>query len=112
MGLTCHLDYGEGLRHLNRQEDWLKTAVISKNRILSKTECRWHCLYIDNIDANEFQLTICHDALEGIDAKVQKCAYGFLGAGDVLGFMTEYISENFEGADADTVIQLHIYISL
>ena len=92
------------LRHLNRQEDWLKTAVVSKIRILSKTECRWHCLYIDNIDANEFQLTICHDALEGIDAKVQKCAYGFLGAGDIIGFMTEYISENFEGADADTVI--------
>lgn len=46
---------------------------------------------MDNIDANEFQLTICHDTLEGIDAKVQKCAYGFLGAGDVLGFMTEYI---------------------
>lgn len=30
----------EELRHLNRQEDWLKTAVISNNRILSKTECR------------------------------------------------------------------------
>ncbi len=32
----------EELRHLNRQEDWLKTAAISNNRILSKTECRWH----------------------------------------------------------------------
>ena len=32
----------EVLRHLNHQEDWLKTAVISKNRILSKTECQWH----------------------------------------------------------------------
>ena len=81
---NCLLDYGEGLRHLNRQEDWLKTAVISKNRILSKTECRWHCLYIDNIDANEFQLTICHDKLVSIDAKVQKHAYGFVGTGNVL----------------------------
>lgn len=67
---------------------------------------------MDNIDANRFQLTICHDTLEGIDAKAQKCTYGFLGAGDVLEFMTEYISENSEGADADTVIQLHSYISL
>ena len=32
----------EVLRHLNYQEDWLKTAVISENRTLSKTECRWH----------------------------------------------------------------------
>ena len=67
---------------------------------------------MDNIDAKVFLLTKCHDTLEDVDAKVQKCACGFLGAGDVLGFMTEYISENFEGADADTMIQLHSYISL
>jgi len=36
------LIYEEELLHLNRQEDWLKTAVISNNRILSKTECQWH----------------------------------------------------------------------
>ena len=36
------LGNGEVLRHLNYQEDWLKTAVISENRTLSKTECRWH----------------------------------------------------------------------
>ncbi len=36
------LGNGEELRHLNCQEDWLKTAVISENRTLSKTECRWH----------------------------------------------------------------------
>ena len=36
------LGNGEELRHLNCQEDWLKTAVISENQTLSKTECRWH----------------------------------------------------------------------
>lgn len=42
----------EVLRHLNHQEDWLKTAVISKNRILSKTECRWHYIMYGNFRAN------------------------------------------------------------
>lgn len=36
------LGNGEELRHLNRQEDWLKTAVVFGNELLSTTICRWH----------------------------------------------------------------------
>ena len=53
------LGNGEELRHLNRQEDWLKTAVISENRILSKTECRWHYHIHCNIRANLHYLPFC-----------------------------------------------------
>ena len=56
---------------------------------------------MDNIDANRFQLTICHDALEGIDAKVQTKEYGFVCVGNVLWFMREYVSEEPEEAEAD-----------
>ncbi len=36
------LVYGEELRLLNYQEEWLETAVVFDNRILSTTVCRWH----------------------------------------------------------------------
>ena len=36
------LSNGEELRHLNRQEDWLKTAVVFGIELLSPTVCRWH----------------------------------------------------------------------
>ena len=48
------------LRHLNHQEDWLKTAVISQNGILSITECRWHLSNSRKRNAIVQRLTKCH----------------------------------------------------
>ena len=53
------LGNGEEHRHLNHQEDWLKTAVISENRTLSKTECRWHYHISYNILAKFLRLPKC-----------------------------------------------------
>ena len=36
------LGNGEELRHLNHQEDRLKTVVASENGLFKHNECRWH----------------------------------------------------------------------
>lgn len=40
LNMLTALGNGEELRHLNRQEDWLKTAVVFGNELLSTTICR------------------------------------------------------------------------
>ena len=42
------LGNGEELRHLNHQEDWLKTAVVFGNELLSTTNADGTVLYSTN----------------------------------------------------------------
>lgn len=47
--MLATLGNGEELRHLNSQEDWLKTAVVSKSRILSTTNADGTIYYVQTL---------------------------------------------------------------
>lgn len=56
--MLATLGNGEELRHLNSQEDWLKTAVVFGNELLSTTNADGTTYYVQTL-CQSFVMTLC-----------------------------------------------------